>query len=146
MSIPFGTIISLISAIGFGGIAGAYLEFRFQHQKQVQEDIHCLKRKRYGSILIQMLTILSPEHLSKTQEFRPDLKTIEDVKEEVRIEMLHGLLFASDNVINAMAQFVQSPNYSSYFKAVIAMRKDLWGEKTKIEEGDLEVFGKKLES
>jgi hypothetical protein len=45
-----------------------------------------------------------------------------------------------------MAQFVQSPNYSSYFKAVIAMRKDLWGEKTKIEEGDLEVFGKKLES
>ena len=60
--------------------------------------------------------------------------------------MLHGLLFASDNVINAMAQFVQSPNYSSYFKAVIAMRKDLWGEKTKIEEGDLEVFGKKLES
>ena len=142
MNISFETIISLISAIGFGGIAGAYLEFRFQCQKQVQEDIHRLKRERYGAILIQMLTILSPEHLSKTQKFRPDLKTIEDVKEEVRTEMLHGVLFASDNVINAMAEFVQSPNHSSYFKAVAAMRKDLWGKKTKIEEDDLEIFGK----
>jgi hypothetical protein len=89
-----------------------------------------------------MLTILSPEHLSKTQKFRPDLKTIADVKEEVRTETLHSVLFASDNVINAMAEFVQNPNYSSYFRAVSTMRKDLWGKNTNIEEDDLKVFGK----
>ena len=142
MNISFETIISLISAIGFGGLLGAYLEYRFQCQKQVQEDIHRLKRERYGAILIQILTILSPEYLPKAQKFRPDLKTIEDVKEEVRTEMLHGVLFASDNVIDAMAEFVQSPNHSSYFKTVAAMRKDLWGKKTKIEKDDIEIFGK----
>lgn len=140
--ISIETIISIISAIGIGGILGAYLEFRFQQQKQVREDIHRLKRKRYGAISIQMLTVLSPEHLSKTQKFRPDLKNIEDFKEEVKIEMLHGVLFASDAVIKTMADFVQHPNFSSYFKTIAAMRKDLWGKKTKIKENDLTVFGR----
>ncbi|OHB59441.1 MAG: hypothetical protein A2173_05005 [Planctomycetes bacterium RBG_13_44_8b] len=142
MNISFETIISLISAIGFGGLLGAWLEYRFQCQKQVQEDIHRLKRERYGAILIQMLTILSPEHLLKTQKFRPDLKTIEDVKEEVRTEMLHGVLFASDEVVKAMAEFVRDPNHSSYFKTVAAMRKDLWRKKTKIKEDDIEILVK----
>jgi len=51
-------IIALCAALGLGGIFGAYFQSRFQHQKEVKEDIHQLKRLRYGSILIQMLTIL----------------------------------------------------------------------------------------
>ncbi len=93
-------ITALLTAIGIGGILGAYFQSRFQRQKEVSEDIHNLKRQRYGAILIQMLTILNPERgLSKAQTFRPDLKTIDDFKEEVKTEVLHSVLFANDGVI-----------------------------------------------
>lgn len=136
-------MISLISAVGAGGVLGAYFQSRFQHQKEVKADIHELKRQRYGAILIQMLTILDPEHgLSKTQRFRPDLKSVEDFKEEVKIEMLNSVLFANDDVIKAMAEFIRNPNYTAYVKTVVSMRKDLWGKKTKITEDTLNVFNK----
>ena len=135
-------IVSVLTAIGIGGIVGAYFQSRFQHQKEVKEDIHQLKRKRYGAILIQMLTILDPERLSKTQAFRPDLTDIEDLKEEVRTEMLHSVLFASDEVIKAMARFNQDPNYSSYIDTVSAMRKDLWGKRTRLREEILRDFSR----
>ncbi|MFH0769506.1 MAG: hypothetical protein V1932_08110 [Chloroflexota bacterium] len=136
-------VVSLLAAIGLGGILGAYFQSRFQHQKEVKEDIHQLKRQRYGAILIQMLTILDPERgLSKAQKFRPDLKDVEDFKEEVKTEMLNSVLFASDEVISAMAEFVKSPSYPSYVKTASAMRKDLWGKDTKIGEDILKTFGK----
>ena len=137
----YSIIISILTAVGLGGIFGAYFQFRFQHQKEVKEDVHQLKRKRYGSILIQMLTILSPERgLAKAQQFRDDLKDIQDFKEEVKTEMLHSILFANDEVIKAMAEFVKNPNYVSYIKTVSAMRKDLWNKDTTIGEDVLKEF------
>jgi hypothetical protein len=139
----FEIITSLLTTLGLGGILGAFFQFHFQHQKEVKADIHELKRQRYGAILIQMLTILDPEHgLSKTQKFRLDLKNIEDFKEEVKIEMLNGVLFASDKVIKAMAEFIRNPNQASYIKTVVSMRKYLWGKRTKISENTLDIFHK----
>jgi len=145
MTIP--DFIQLFAALGIGGvgggIVGAYFQSRFQHQKEVQEDIHNLKRQRYGAILIQMLTILDPERgLIKIEKFRPDLKNIDDVKDEVKTEMLNSVLFASDEVIKAMAEFIQDPSYPSYIKSASAMRNDLWNRKTKVNEDILKVFSK----
>ncbi len=140
MNLSLENVLSIFSAIGFGGILGAYLQYRLQRQKELQEDIHRLKRERYGAILIQMLTVLSPEHLPKTQRFRPDLKNVDDFKEEVRIEMLNSVLFASDDVIKAMGEFVKNPDYRAYIRTVSAMRKDLWNRKTKIGEDMLNAF------
>jgi|SRR3972149_7163748 len=134
-------ILSLLAAIGFGGIVGAYFQSRFQHQKEIQEDIHKLKRQRYGAILIQMLTILDSKHgLSKAQQFRPDLENVEDFKQEVKIEMLNSVLFANDEVIKTMAAFGNNPVYPAYIKTALAMRKDVWNKKTKIREDVLKAF------
>jgi hypothetical protein len=135
-----GTIIQLLVSIGLGGIIGAYFQSRFQHKKDVEEDIHQLKRKRYGAILIQMLTVLNPESLQKAQQFRGDFKNIQDVKEELKTEMLHSILFANDAVIISMAEFVKNPDRIAYIKTVSAMRKDLWEKDTKIGEDVLKEF------
>lgn len=140
MNLTLEGAISIISVLGFGGILGAYFQFLFQRRTKVQEDIHRLKRERYGAILIQMLTILSPEHLPKTQAFRPDLKNVDDFLEEVRIEMLNSVLYANDDVIKRMAEFVKRPTHSAYIKTASAMRKDLWNKKTSVDEETLEIF------
>lgn len=97
----------------------------------------------FGAILIQMLTVLDPERgLQKTKKFRPDFESVEDVKEELKIEMLNAILFANDEVIKSMAEFSKNPNHEHYIKSAAAMRRDLWGTKTNIDEKTLGIFSK----
>jgi hypothetical protein len=132
-------IIPIITALGFGGIIGAYFQSRFQHQSQIKEKEHELKSRRYKTILILMLTKLDPENgMQHIAEFRDDLKGIIDVEKEIETELLNSVLFANDEVIKNLAQFSQNPCKITYIKTVVAMRKELWGKKTKIKEDWLE--------
>ena len=134
MSNFINSSFSLLTII-LAGFIGAYFQSHFQHRKEVEEDIHKLKRARYGAILIQMLTMLEPVRgLQKIKEFRPDLTSVDEVKKEFSDELLHGFLFADDEVLMAMVDFYNSPSYILYIKIVSAMRRDLWNKKTKIGE------------
>jgi hypothetical protein len=138
---------SFLMAFGVGGVLGAYFSSLFEQRKQIKEEERKLKSRRYGAIIIQMLTILDPEDgLRRTKQFRPDLKTAEDFKKEIETELLNSLLFASDEVIRTMADFLRRPNYSAYIKTTVAMRKDLWGRKTTIAEKELTVLLKERSS
>jgi hypothetical protein len=55
------TIVSLITALGLGGLIGAFFQSRFEHRKHLNEQEHELKRKRYLNILVLMLTKLDPD-------------------------------------------------------------------------------------
>jgi hypothetical protein len=134
-------LLSLIAALGIGGIVGSYFQSRFQHRKEIKEDIHALKRQRYGAILIQMLTVLDPQTgVSKAQQFRPDLKNLEDFKQELKTEMLNGVLYASDRVLRSIAKFIMQPSYVLYIETASEMRKDLWGRRAQIPEDMRKVF------
>ena len=123
--------ISLLTAVGFGGILGAYFQARFQQRSQVGQHEHELKQKRYFCILILMLTKLKPEvGLPKTHAIRPDLKTIEDVDDELTTELQNGCVYASDTVLKTLEHFIREPTSSTFVTAAAAMRKDLWGKKT----------------
>ncbi len=129
-------ILSLLTAVGFGSILGAYFQSKFQHTRELKNEEHEWKRTRYGAIIIQMLTVLRFEkHGTRfVQKHRPDLNTKEDYLEEIKSEFLHGIVMMSDAVINSLADFLRKKDYNSYTKAVVAMRKDLWGKKSKVDQ------------
>ena len=125
--------VSLLTAIGLGSILGAFFQSRFEQQKQIKEQEHELKHRRYGAILILLLTKLDPKNgLNKIHAFRPDLKNLIDVEKEIEVELLNSVLFANDGVIRALAEFIKNPNRSSYITVATTMRKDLWGKTTSI--------------
>ena len=130
----FEIVISALVALGVGGLLGYYVQYILQHKKDIESDVHKLKRERYGSILIQMLTILEPKQLVKTQKIRPDFKDIADIKDELRTEILNSIIFASDDVIVSMLEFLHEPDQKTYIDAALAMRKDLWGKNIKIKD------------
>ena len=102
-------ITALIAALGIGSILGAFFQSRFEQQKQVKQQEHELKQRRYGAILILLLTKLNPKTgLTKTRAIRPDLQTVSDVANEIETEFLNSFLFASDEVIGALANFIKS--------------------------------------
>lgn len=113
-----------------GGLAGAFFQSRFQHQKQLKEWEHELKKKRYLSMNIFFLTKIDVEKgLPFLKNIRPDILTEVQLDKEIEVEFFNSLLFSSEKVINACTQFIKEPSYVEYCNVVFAMRKDLWGHK-----------------
>jgi len=136
----WNNVISLIAALGVAGLVGAFFQSRFEQQKRLRQQEHELKRPRYLCIPILMLTKLDPAAgMRQVREHRPDLRDLDDVDAEIRTELLNAVLFASDDVIKAIAEFVRTPGYPSYIKSATAMRKDLWNKRTAVDEATLQV-------
>jgi hypothetical protein len=121
--------VSLLTGAGFGGILGAYFQALFQQRSKVGEHEHELKQKRYMCILILMLTKLNPQTgLSKVNKIRSDLRTLNDIEDELRTELLNAVVFASQPVLNSLAELLHHPTKNSFVSAASEMRKDLWGK------------------
>jgi hypothetical protein len=141
MSQELQIILSLITAVGIGGILGAYFKTQFERKKELQEQEHQLKRTRYGVILMLMLAKLDPKDgLEKIKPHRADLKSITDIDKELKAEYYNAIIFASDNVLKTMTGFIKSPTYQNYITSATAIRKDLWKKKTRINENDIVYF------
>jgi hypothetical protein len=134
-------IVSMLTAFGVSGLLVAFFQHRFEHQKAVRGLEHDLKEKRYKTINILMLTLLDSRGLMQIEEYRPDLKTVDDVLKEIRTEMLNSFLFANDDVIRSLTEFIAEPSHSRYVKAAVSMRKDLWGTNTSSGTEVLQFFG-----
>jgi hypothetical protein len=141
MSQELQIIISLITTFGIGGILGAYFKSHFERQKELKDQEHQLKKTRYGAILMLMLAKLDPKDgLEKIKTFRPDLKSVTDLDKEIKTEYYNAIIFASDIVLEAMSNFIKSPNYKHYIITAKAIRKDLWKKRTKLSENVITYF------
>ncbi|MEZ4180134.1 MAG: hypothetical protein R3B41_01260 [Candidatus Doudnabacteria bacterium] len=128
-------ILSLLAAFGIGSILGNYFQSKFQHTRDLKNKVHKWKRERYGAIIMQILTVLRFNKYGTrfAKEQRPNLNTKNDYLEEIKLEFLHGIVMMSDEVINSLADFLRKEDYDSYSQVVNAMRKDLWGKKSKVD-------------
>jgi hypothetical protein len=145
MNETIGIVISVIAALGIGGIAGAFVQAFLQQRRYIRTREQNFKQTRYLAILILMLTQLDPEAgLGKTRQFRNDLNNLDDVKKEIETEFLHSFVFAGDAVIYSLSQFIKNPSRGSFVRVAVAMRRDLWGKKTQVTENILDVFDKAI--
>jgi hypothetical protein len=132
-------VVSMFTALGVSGLLTAFFQHRFEHQKQIRGLEHDLKERRYKTINLLMLTLLDPEDMRQDNEHRPDLRNIDDVVKELRTEMLNSILFASDDVVRSLGEFIAQPTHDRYVKTAVSMRKDLWGRGTSVG-GDVLAF------
>ena len=131
-------VVAMLSALGVGGLLGACLQSWFARQNELKAKERDKKQHRYEALTIQMITKLEPARMGKLREYRPDLLSIEDLDDELKVELLNSMMFASDDVVNALAAFILHPSYQHYFKTVKHMRQDLWKTRTKLNQQLLE--------
>jgi len=129
-------IIAIFGSGLVSGLMGIYLGYILEKRKHEKFSELEEKEKRYKSLIQKMRIVIEPEDMKYVKEIRPDLKTVDDWKKEIRQEWFNSLLFASDDVIKALKEFVLKPNNETYAKTIWAMRRDLWSKKTnlKVEE------------
>ena len=138
MAEPFSTTVSLLTAVGLGGILGTYFQARFQQRAHVSQHEHELKRTRYKCILMIMIAKLKPEDsIPKMRAIRPDMGSEADIDKELSTELLNGFIYASDGVLESLSAFIRQPSEKALVTTAIAVRRDLWDKKTSLNESVL---------
>ena len=131
-------IISAIGLIGLGGLLKGLLDFFIADRKRKSETKHQFKETRYKAIILLCYTYVNFEREGTTIIVqRPDIDSKDRLFNELNAEWINMTLYASDKVLLAMKNFLKSGEESEFNELIIAMRKDLYGIKTKMTIGNL---------
>ena len=77
---------------------------------------------------------------------RPDIKSREALYNELKAEWTNMVLYASDKVILSMKRFLESSGKTTFNEMVLAMRKDLYGIRTRLKMENLNLTDKEATS
>lgn len=154
------TIITLIGYMGIGGIIGGiivgHLQYRWNKKtelykihwtrfSEIELKTRTLNENKYRSILVFMRCVIKPENANQFNIDDPNiqkLKNENEIKEYAKNKLIefyyNSLLYASDEVLGKIKQFIYTPSESNFIQTAIEMRKDLWkNERTEINEKNL---------
>lgn len=127
----FENIISFLALLGIGGLIGTYFRILWERQNKAHLQKLEFKEARYKCAVILMLSCLDFEKNKPMLHLhgRQYINSLDDLKDELKLEWNNMLLFASNEVLSTMREFIKEPSQRNYQDTAIAMRKDLWGGK-----------------
>jgi hypothetical protein len=86
------------------------------------------KEARFKCIILLMYSILDfDKQSSSLGQHRPNLRSRDDVIEELKAEWHNAILFSSNEALKAAHAFIQEPSTAHFRRTALAMRRDLWG-------------------
>lgn len=126
-------IFTAIGLVGFGGLLKSFFDYLIASKKAKQDSKHLLKETRYKTIVLLCYALVYYDREKTTLVInRPDITSIDRLRNEVHAEFINMSLFASDDVIHKMKAFIKNQNNMSLNDLAISMRKDLYGIRTSL--------------
>jgi hypothetical protein len=135
-------VISILTSFGVSGFIGIYLQHLWTQKRETESKIQSLNVKHYESTLVFMRIVLDPKKIDHFNVVREDpviskITNANDIRHFARNRLIEfyysSVLFYSDDVLNAIKEFLQNATEDAFLKTAVAMRKDLWKKKTKID-------------
>jgi hypothetical protein len=127
------TIISSLTLIGVGGIAGGYVTYLLDKKKEREFKVLEQKERRYKSCLLYMDAFFKPKNIKYLSSRQPDIDDAHDVIEYLKMEFHEMILYASKDVILAVKTFITDPTRENFLKTILTMRRDLSSEKSDLD-------------
>jgi hypothetical protein len=127
----FENIIPVLSLLGLGGILGSYFRILWERQNKAQIQKQEFKETRYKCVMLLLLSYLDFDKNKSMLHLhgRQYINSIDDLKDELKLEWNNMILFASSEVLMSMHKFMETPSQQNIRNVALAMRKDLWGGK-----------------
>lgn len=122
------TVIGILSALGVGGLLGVFAKSFLDKQHHKFSRVFEFKEARYKAIMILMWVAMKPTEfeLNKLRSRRPDIKNVKDLDAELNLEYYNAMLFASGEVLDEMAKFLENKNIDNWKSVARSVRKDLF--------------------
>lgn len=126
-------IINAIALVGIGSLLKGVFDFFAAKRKAKHDARQSTKEPRYKAIILMCYALVNYEK-EKTMLVvnRPDINSIERLRNEIHAEFINMALFASDNVVKSMKLFIRNQDAESLNRLAISMRKDLYGIRTNL--------------
>lgn len=121
-------LITVLFSLGIGGLLGVFAKSFLDKQQHKFSKVFEYKEARYKAIMILMWVTMNPTEfeLDKLMKHRPDIRNINELDEELKLEYHNAMLFASDEVLSAMSDFLEKKNIEAWKVVTKAIRKDLY--------------------
>ncbi|MCK5598387.1 hypothetical protein KAI78_02085 [bacterium] len=136
----FQILITIVTSLGLGGITSVIIRNQLEKKTILAQRLNEIKSEHYKNLLIFMacsLDIKKKEYFSIHQA--SDQTNSEYYFNTVKEYYYHELLYSSDDVIISLKNFIESPSESTFISTTKAMRKDLWGNRTKLTEEEIRI-------
>ena len=131
-------IIKILGLIGIGGILKSFIDIFLERKKQKNTSLHGFKEPRYKAIIILLYALFDYDSKgNKLSILRPDIKSKNDLIDELYTEWISMALYAPDNVIINMKLFLDDQSINNFNEVIISMRKDLYSIRTKLKNDNL---------
>jgi hypothetical protein len=133
-------IISTIGLVGLGGLLKSSFDYFISSKKTKNESRHNFKEVRYKSIILLGFALINYEKERATLIInRPDITSSDRLKNELEAEFINMSLYGSDQVILKLKELIITQNRQALSDLAFAMRKDLYGIKTKLRKDHINI-------
>jgi len=120
------TWITLLTGLGIGSGVTALAQHFLKRRENALDSQRQDLEKRYRVIILLMYAAFDFEsNKISLRRHRPDIKSREDVVEDLKAEWFNMLLFASEKTQSALHSFIQDQTLDNLKCAALAMRQDL---------------------
>jgi hypothetical protein len=130
----------IIGGLGIGSALTALV----QHTLRRREAAHQSQREALEARYKVMILLMYAAYDFKANETairiqRPDLKTRNEVLENLHAEWINAMLFASDRTLTALTYFLNDPSFKHLADCAVSMRQDLGRGQLPLQEMDVPV-------
>ena len=136
-------IISILTLLGVGGIAGGYITYLLDKKKERGFKVLEQKEKRYKSCLLYMDAFFEPKNIKYLSSRQPDIDDAKDIIAYLQMEYHEMILYASKEVIISVKTFIEDPSRENFLNTILIMRRDLSAKRNDL---DLEKIKLNLKS
>ena len=118
--------ITLLTGLGIGSALTALAQHFLKRRENALDSQRQDLEKRYRVVILLMYAAFDFEsNKTSLKVHRPDIKSREDVLEDLKAEWFNMLLFASEKTHRALHSFIQDQTLNNLKRTALAMRQDL---------------------
>lgn len=127
-------ILSAVGLVGIGGLIKSFFDFLIASRKAKQDSQHSLKELRYKALILLCFALVFYDKEKSTLIInRPDIASKDRLVNEIHAEFINMSLYGSDDVLIKLKEFFKNQDVHSLNCLAMAMRKDLYSIKTKLQ-------------
>jgi len=121
------TLISgVVGGLGIGSVVTALIRHSLKRREAAHQSQREALEARYRVIILLMYAAYDfKSNETAFRIHRPDLKSRNEVLEELHAEWFFATLFASDRTLSALTRFMNDPTFKHLADCAVSMRQDL---------------------
>src|SRR5262245_57046507 len=134
-------IVAMLGLRGLGWLVSGYFTLPWQRRHAELSKHQDYKETPYKCVILLMHGVLDFDRSKpELQKYGQPVNTPEDLTALLRAEHVNAFLYASDEFLSTLEEFLCSPSWRNLYRTALAICGDLWRVKSGLTLDDVKRF------